>query len=206
MQPTKETLYLLKQRAMKTCSDLISLEPLFLDTETSTFADDARVIDICIMELGGTVLFESLVNPEHHISLFCTEVHGMRDEDVKDAPIWPRILPTIHKMLMTREFVMYNAKYDFGRICEMYSSYQFAIPMMRLNDLMRIYAEYHGEWYPQTNAYKFQKLTVACAQMGIPMEEELAHRAKYDCDLTRRLLLKLGGEYGRLPRPGICTF
>ena len=65
---------------------------------------------------------------------------------------------------------------------------------MNLNyaDIMEPYAHHWGEWSDYHGCYKWQRLTSACIQQGIEIED--AHSAIGDCRMTLALIRKLAGE------------
>ena len=71
---------------------------LALDTETT----GPDPVNDRIVELGGAYLYggaphgpplKSRVNPGVYIPAAATNVHGVRNEDVEDAPRWPEVAP-----------------------------------------------------------------------------------------------------------------
>lgn len=69
-----------------------------IDTETTGFQAYAgdEICSIALIELHGTEPtgrnFNSLVNPGRPIPQESTDIHGIRDDDVKDAPVIEQIL------------------------------------------------------------------------------------------------------------------
>jgi DNA polymerase III epsilon subunit family exonuclease len=58
--------------------------------------------------------FQTLVNPECHIPSFITNLTGIDDEMVEDAPKIEEVLPAFNKFLGKHVFVGHNATFDFN--------------------------------------------------------------------------------------------
>lgn len=56
--------------------------------------------------------FTTLVNPERHIPLFITNLTGITDKMVKDAPLVHEVMPKFLKFLGNKTFVGHNAWFD----------------------------------------------------------------------------------------------
>ena len=59
-----------------------------LETTGTNLAKD-KIVEICILKVNPDASRESktwLVNPEMHIPKETSDIHGITDEDVKDAP------------------------------------------------------------------------------------------------------------------------
>lgn len=83
-----------KQYWRATCRDaahLLTLNPLFVDTETTGLDADAEIIELAVLDMNGTVLLETLVKPVDAVPPQATAVHGLTDVDLVDAPAWPDI-------------------------------------------------------------------------------------------------------------------
>lgn len=74
-----------------------------------------RIVEIAIarVEPGGRepkVVLETLVNPGRKVS--ATEIHGISDDDVKDAPNFGDLAPAVAKALEGAVFAAYNVYFD----------------------------------------------------------------------------------------------
>lgn len=90
------------------------MEILFFDLETTgvdTKTD--RIVEICMilkdMETGSTQTYKTLVNPTIPIPAGASDVHGITDEKVKDAPKFSEIAETVHKALGKRALCGFNS-------------------------------------------------------------------------------------------------
>ena len=101
------------------------LEPLErpllgFDLETTgTNKKTARIVEIGleIMAPGQpTREYRTLVNPTIPIPPGATKIHGITDEDVKDAPTFAQLAPSLIKGFTGADFVGYNIRFDVERI------------------------------------------------------------------------------------------
>jgi DNA polymerase-3 subunit epsilon len=87
-------------------------EPLFLDLETTGRTKRDRIVEVSVIDVRGQVVFSTLVNPERHIPAETTEIHGISDQDVADAPTWDQVKPQLQQMLQGRVVVAHYAKFE----------------------------------------------------------------------------------------------
>jgi len=95
---------------------IVDLPLVAIDTET-TGRDPAldRVVEIaCVVWQGGAVIERRhwLVNPGMLIPKEATDVHGIRDEDVRDQPAFAAVAAEVMAALAGRVPVAYNAEFD----------------------------------------------------------------------------------------------
>ena len=85
----------------------------FFDLET-TGVDPAkdRIVEIAIIKLlpgGGRDTFVRRVNPEMPIPPSSTEIHGISDEDVKDAPTFKQLAHEVKQFIHQCDLGGYNS-------------------------------------------------------------------------------------------------
>ncbi|MFJ2110783.1 exonuclease domain-containing protein [Streptomyces sp. NPDC087850] len=85
-----------------------------LDTETTGLESDAAVVEISITDGAGTVLLDTLVHPGRPIPEQATAIHGISDDDVREAPSFGAILPQITAALRGRRVIIYQQQFDTG--------------------------------------------------------------------------------------------
>ncbi|MEG4048065.1 3'-5' exonuclease [Microcoleus sp. Pol17_C1] len=73
-------------------------EWLILDTETTGF-DNAEIVGIAVINSLGEALLNTLVRPATSIPAEVTDIHEIKDEDVKNAPIFPEIYPSVVEVM-----------------------------------------------------------------------------------------------------------
>jgi len=95
----------------------------FFDLET-TGVDAAkdRIIEIAVIKLhpgGGRDTWVRRVNPEMPIPASSTEIHGISDEDVKNAPVFRQIAHELKQFLHNCDLGGYNSnKFDLPVLAE----------------------------------------------------------------------------------------
>ncbi len=95
----------------------------FIDLETTGINLSAdRIVEIAIVKLlsdGSRKVYRKLVNPEMAIPAGSTEVHGITDEMVKDAPTFKKIAGEIKQFLDTCDLGGYNSnRFDVPLLME----------------------------------------------------------------------------------------
>jgi len=81
-----------------------------------------RIVEIAILKInpdGSEERFKSLVNPEILITEEVTKIHGISNEDVKDAPTFKDITPKIIQFIGDADLAGYNSnKFDIPLLAE----------------------------------------------------------------------------------------
>ena len=89
---------------------------IVLDTETTGFSRDDRIIEIACIELDHFKPthnnFHSYLNPEREIQKKAFEVHGITTEFLQDKPKFLEISNNLFEFLKGAELVIHNAKFD----------------------------------------------------------------------------------------------
>lgn len=174
--------------------DILTHQPVILDTETTGLGDDDEIIQIAIIDHTGAVLMDTLVKPTgKRIPLEATQVHGITAEMVKDAPVWDAIAPDIWKRIAGNHLVIYNASFDLRLMRQscrtiamktIFTSVHAALPV---SCAMLNYAQFFGEWNDYRQNYRWQSLSNAFYQQRLDVPDLPAHSALGDC--IRTLLL-----------------
>ena len=98
---------------------------VIIDTETTGLLDYSRVeiIELAILTMRGKVLYHSRFRPRYRIPKRTTAIHGIIDEDVKNAPTFKDEYSNILKKIQSRIAIAYKADFDQGvvsRTCKLY--------------------------------------------------------------------------------------
>jgi len=97
-----------------------------LDVET---ANDFRG-SICSIGLvkfqDGTIVdtYYTLINPETSFDTFNISIHGIKPEDVADAPTFPEVRQDIFDFIGSDIVVCHFAQFDMGALNDVYNKYQ----------------------------------------------------------------------------------
>lgn len=89
---------------------------VILDTETTGLHDSARIVEVAVLAVDGSVLLDSLVNPGVSIPAEATRIHGITDDMVKTAPTFSDLLTPLTGALINRKVVIYNRDFDKRRV------------------------------------------------------------------------------------------
>jgi DNA polymerase-3 subunit epsilon/CBS domain-containing protein len=100
---------------------LLALDSVVLDTETTGLdARTARLVQIGAIRLGpGSDLveaqrFEQLVDPGVPIPAMASSIHGIKDEDVRNAPSFSAIAPDLEAFLGSSVLIGHTIAYDLA--------------------------------------------------------------------------------------------
>ncbi len=172
-----------------------------IDTET-TGRDPAtdRVVEVaCVRWEGGQITLRKswLVNPGRPIPKEASDVHGISDEDVKDAPPFVQIVPELLEALSGAIPLAYNAEFDRKQLLsELARSPALTSPPPAFQK--------NAEWIdPLVWARELQKLEKSralgdvAARLGIELTQ--AHRATNDAEAALNVFLRFQ-EDSRLPK------
>lgn len=176
-----------RQRAIEMARNILESRPVYLDTETTGLERTDEIIEISIVDDDSQVLLETLVRPSQPIPASATAIHGIRNEDVQNARPWPLVWQQVQGALFGRRVVIYNEEFDLRLMQQSHARYK--LPWKeKINsfDLMKLYAEYRGEWDSRRRGYRYHALAKAGAFCKIDLPN--AHRATADTLLTRALL------------------
>lgn len=136
---------------------------IILDTETTGLHDEARIVDLAVLTVGGDVLVDTLLDPGEPIPSEAGGVHGIADMDVKGQPRFDDVLVRLTGALVNRRCLIYNDTFDVGRLRhELTLHYREAghddpaasaaawLESMRFEDVMEPYSTWFGEyrWQP----------------------------------------------------------
>lgn len=181
-------------KTLERACQVIKLNPIFLDTETTGVGLYDLVIEVGIVDLDGNVLFNSLVNPGRPIPEDSSKVHGITDDMVKDEPSLKTVWPEIEAILKNRAIGIYNAEFDYRLMKQ--SVDNVGLPWSIQRDqafcVMNMFAAWYGEWNRRLNNFRSQKLEFAGKFCGIDLPNN--HHAVDDAKLTAALLRYLA-EY-----------
>lgn len=143
-----------------------------------------RITEVAIIVHDGHKViqkFASLVNPEQHIPGYITDITGIDNEMVSDAPPFRQIAAEVDALTKDCVFVAHNVGFDYGFLRE--SFLRLGIEWRRTK-LCTVRTS--RKLIPGLRSYSLGKL---CAHLGIPIKDR--HRAMGDADATAILLEQL---------------
>lgn len=156
-----------------------------LDLETTGVSKkDDRIVEICVIKMTSPTEREvkrMFINPEMPIPAHATEVHGIRDEDVKDANTFKQISKALLAFIQGCDILGYN-------------SISFDIPMLyyefRRADLVWDYSTVHFMDACVIFKRKEERTLTAAVKFYLNKDHEGAHGAQADCEATIEVMDK----------------
>lgn len=121
--------------------------------------------------------FSSLINPERNIPYFITNLTGITNEMVEDAPCFYEIAKTVVEMTEGRTFVAHNARFDYSFIREEFKSLGFNF-RRKIIDTVSL----SRKLFPGHRSYSLGNI---CRELKISINGR--HRASGDALATVRL-------------------
>jgi DNA polymerase-3 subunit epsilon len=166
----------------------IGFNPIYLDAETTGTGERDEIIEIAIADHDGSILVNSFVKPMGKISPEAYAIHGITDESLSAAPTWEEIWPQVEKAIHGRIVGIYNADFDIRMMKQSHqiSGMAWKPPYSDYFCIMKLYAQFYGDWNPSARDYRWQKLDAARWQTNLKIPN--SHRATDDTLLARALL------------------
>lgn len=155
-----------------------------VDVETTGFAARGRdrIIEVAVVRMApdGTVLSEwsSLVNPRRPLA--ATDVHGITEDDVADAPEFADVAPTLATYLDGAVVVAHNASFDLSFLHAEFARANH--PFTPRGSLCTMKLDTHIHQAGR------RRLPDCLAAAGVPGIHGAAHRALIDAKATADLL------------------
>lgn len=144
--------------------------------------DEIIEIGACKVENGRiTEIFSTFVNPKKHISKEITDLTGINDDMVKDAPTINYVLPDFYKFSYGASLVAHNIAFDISFIYSAAKklSYNFDNQLIDTLEMSR----------NKLPGLKNYKLGTVVERLNIVLDH--AHRAVNDATATAKVFIKL---------------
>lgn len=140
-----------------------------------------KVTEIAIILHDGQQVveeYQTLVNPETSIPYFISQLTGITDEMVKDAPKFYEVAKTIHQMTEGHTFVAHNVTFDHGVLSSEFASLGGEFKRSKICTV-----KLSRQLLPGHDSYSLGNL---CEDLDIPIHAR--HRAHGDALATSKLL------------------
>lgn len=152
-----------------------------IDIETTGHSyKNGKITEIALYQHNGQELtnsFSTLINPEMDIPYFITELTGIDNDMVKDAPKFYEVAKTIVEMTEGRTFVAHNVSFDYKFIKEEFNRLGFNYDRKTMCTV-----KLSRKLLPGHKSYSLGKL---CSDIGIEINDR--HRASGDALATVKL-------------------
>lgn len=147
-----------------------------------------KITEIAIIQHNGqrvTDSFSTLINPEMDIPYFITDLTGIDNEMVRNAPKFYEVAKKIVQMTSGRTFVAHNVSFDYNFVREEFArlGYDYKSKTLCTVKLSR-------KLLPGHRSYSLGKL---CSDLDIAIEGR--HRAAGDAFATAKLFEILLGKH-----------
>ncbi len=172
---------------------------IVIDTETTGLdvRDGHRIIEIgCVAVDNFQVTgdsFHRYLNPECAIDPQATVVHGLRDQDVRNAPVFAEVAEEFLDYIRASEIVMHNASFDLEFLNE---ELRKAGHKQRIEDLCNVVDSL--EIAQKKHGLQQNNLDVLCKRYNVDnVKRQEAHGALVDAELLAHVYIKMtAGEVG----------
>jgi DNA polymerase-3 subunit epsilon len=184
-----------RRGAILTAREMLNRQPVYLDTETTGTGPNDNILEIAVIDNDGAVLVDTLVKPVGAIHPDALRIHGIHDAMLVEAPRWGEVWTEVGRVLTGRLVGIYNAEFDLRMMQQSHTRnwMRWTQPEgMQALCIMKLYAQFYGNWNPRRVDYRWQSLEAAGRQCGIPLPN--SHRAKQDTLLTREILEFMAGQ------------
>ncbi|ARV15300.1 exonuclease domain-containing protein [Polaribacter sp. SA4-12] len=144
----------------------------------------SKITEISIFVFDGKVIvdeFTTLVNPEQNIPPFITNLTGITDAMVRNAPKFYEIAKKVAEITKDTIFVAHNVNFDYNIIHEEFKNLGFDFKRKKLCTV-----RLSRKIIPGLNSYSLGNI---CTSENIPINGR--HRAKGDAEATTELFRRL---------------
>lgn len=162
---------------------------VILDTETTGLDAKAEICQVGICNHRGQTIMNTLVRPGVPVTKWAYMVHGISDNNLRCAPVFPDIYPELQRAVSGKTVLIYNAKFDRRVIRHCCSAY--GLPTLRCKAIECLMQQY-SRWYPEPKkrgGYKSKKLPGG------------DHSAIGDCVAALRVIYQMAGLENRMALP-----
>lgn len=166
-----------------------------LDTETTGLDDQAEIVEVAVVACSGETLLQTLVKPTRPIPPEVTEIHGITDAMVADAPSWLEVQAQLLQILEGRQLVIWHADYDLRLIEQSARANGIEVPAIEAECAQSVYKHFWQEPGADPGTVRRQRLTKAAAQQGVEILGQ-EQRAEVDCQTTRGVILAMASGRG----------
>ena len=176
---------------------MAGLRQIVLDTETTgldPYKGDHRLVEIGCLELVDYLptgkVYHQYINPERSVPEAAAEVHGLREDFLKNHPVFRDVYKDFLEFIGESELVIHNARFDMKFLnAELDWVKHPQLPMDRAIDTLAI----ARKKFPGSPA----SLDALCKRFGVDNSNRDLHGALLDSELLAEVYLQLIG--GRQP-------
>jgi DNA polymerase-3 subunit epsilon len=175
----------------ETARSWLNQHPVFVDTETTGTDDFDEICEIAVIAPDGETIVDELVRPSRTIPQAATEVHGISDADVEDAPTMADLEPELEEILLENPICIYNADFDCRLLRQSAMSdwlLDWPHDPERVHCVMELMARWYGDWDDYHESYTWITQENAALALEVDGFADDLHRARADAEVCRRIL------------------
>jgi DNA polymerase III epsilon subunit-like protein len=158
-----------------------------LDTETTGLEPGCEIVQIAVVRGDGVVLLDTLVKPMQPIPDEVSQIHGITDADVQNAPSFLEVWSCVLEAIGTRDLLVYNASFDLMMMHSSLAHYGVRLELVtdgrerdvftgdtvqrfvsggRVECAMDRYAMFAGDWSRRRGEYRWVPLNGGHQALG----------------------------------------
>ncbi|GGB10512.1 hypothetical protein GCM10007190_18170 [Macrococcus hajekii] len=175
-------------------------EFIALDFETAN-GQPASICSVGMVKVQGNMMtetFYTLINPETYFSKGNIAVHGIRPEDIEDAPTFPEVFPYMMDFIGDLPVVAHFARFDMNVLYQSIERYELDIPQLpyfcscnmarktvknhsySLKNMMQFYnLDFHGHHHALNDAKASAMITLRLLKHYDSLEDYLKRHRLY---------------------------
>ena len=167
-----------------------------VDIETTGRRSNGHAItEIAAVKLQyGEIIDEwhSLIRPGRSIPANITQLTGITNAMVSDAPLFSEIADSFRQFCTGSVFVAHNVRFDYGFISDAYRALEQSFHLPKLCTVVEM-----RKWFPGKRSYSLKNL---CSAFDIQLDSH--HRALCDARAAAELLLMINQKRLTSQQPG----
>ncbi|MDR1606728.1 MAG: DEAD/DEAH box helicase [Streptococcaceae bacterium] len=164
-----------------------------VDLEATSASHTSKIIQIgiAIVENGEIITtYQTDVNPHEDLDLHITLLTGITTAQLRRAPEFSVVLPTVAALLKDCVFVAHNVKFDYNLLARTFAQHGRQLEMARVDtvELARVF-------FPSLEKYGLETLSRV-----LNLQHQRPHEALSDAYATAELLITLQKKMRHLPK------
>lgn len=167
---------------------ILDIETTGLDVSKGDRIIEFAAIEVIDRKLTGKEL-HLYVNPEREVSEESYKIHGIKNQDLMDKPIFKDIALKIIDFIKDSELIIHNAKFDIGfidyqlGICDLGNTKNYVANVIDTLAIAR-------NKFPNTK----NSLDALCDRFSVNRSNRVLHGALIDCHLLYEVFINLTRE------------
>ncbi|MFQ5410146.1 MAG: exonuclease domain-containing protein [Anaerolineales bacterium] len=180
---------------LDTAAPINRLPIAVVDVETTGLRPEIgdRICEIAVLRVetdGSRTVFDTLINPGRPIDPGASNVSGIYDEDVIDAPRFGDVAEHVAELLRETVLVAHNASFDLGFLQAEFAIARLEPPSPAVVDTLLL----------ARNFFHFHSNTLGAVARSLHVKASGLHRAAADVDVTydvfQKMAHRLNRDYG----------